>query len=334
MLTPSSDDYCQQSSFEKAQLIVVIDTEEEFNWSKEFSRSNNSVKAMRYIGRVQAIFDRYGITPVYVVDYPVATNPDGYKPLQEIYSSGRCLIGAHLHPWVNPPYEEDVNRHNSFPGNLPPHLEFAKLKILRDCIGEQFGIIPVIYKAGRYGVGPHTADNLIAQGFEIDLSVCPTMNYSSEGGPDFTWSSNWPYWISRERLLEIPLTIGFSGPLRQWGQSIHRVVSSSAWESCRAVGVLSRLGLVSKGSLSPEGFLSSEHIRLAKALFSDGLRVFSFAFHSPSVEAGHTPYVTSEKDLSAFLSRLDRFFDFFMGDLGGCPTTPLLLKQKFSSLSI
>lgn len=176
MLNPQPIDYCCLDHTEKAKLVVVIDTEEAFDWSRGRSRSNTAVQALRWIGRIQDIFDEYHITPVYVIDYPVASQADGYQPLQEIHSGGRCLIGAHLHPWVNPPYEEPVNAYNSFPGNLPRHLEAAKLQILGDCIGEQFGSCPVIYKAGRYGCGPHTADILEEQGYEVDLSVTPCLD--------------------------------------------------------------------------------------------------------------------------------------------------------------
>src|SRR5688500_2908368 len=123
MLSPSATDFCFIDPAEQAKLIVVIDTEEEFNWSQDFSRQNTSVKSMRSIEKIQTVFNEYGIAPVYVVDYPVAFQPDGYRPLQEIHGSGRCLIGAHLHPWVNPPFDEQVSRRNSFPGNLPASLE-------------------------------------------------------------------------------------------------------------------------------------------------------------------------------------------------------------------
>lgn len=330
MLNPSPSDYCHLPASSKPRLVVVIDTEEEFDWSGEFSRSNVSVTAMRQIGLVQSLFDRYGITPVYVVDYPIVSSPDGYKVLQEIHASRRCLIGAHVHPWVNPPYEETVSRRNSFPGNLPKHLEAEKLRILSVSIGDRFGVRPTIYKAGRYGLGAHTAQVLLEQQYEVDLSVCPFMDYSSEGGPDFSSNSFKPYWIRKGRLLELPLTVGFSGVLRRWGSALHRIASSSMLQPCRAVGVLAGLGLVNKVWLSPEGFLSSEHLQLARTLYEDGLRVFLFAFHSPSVEPGHTPYVRSQGDLNVFLSRCEKFFDFFMGELGGCPTTPLELKREFA----
>lgn len=136
MSNPQPTDYCRLDHTEKAKLVVVVDTEGAFDWSKGRSWSNTAVQALRSIGRIQNIFDKYSITPVYVIDYPVASQADGYQPLQEIHSAGRCLIGAHLHPWVNSPYEEQLNPYNGFPGNLPRHLEAEKLRILDDCIGE------------------------------------------------------------------------------------------------------------------------------------------------------------------------------------------------------
>jgi hypothetical protein len=313
----------------RPRLIVVIDTEEDFDWSQAFSRTQTAVQSLRHIGRVQQIFDAYRITPVYVIDYPVTSQTDGFLPLREIYRSGRCLIGAHLHPWVNPPFEEEVNRHNSFPGNLAHELELTKLRILSDCIEERFGDRPVIYKAGRYGLGPHTLAILEQQGFEVDLSVCPRMDYSHEGGPDYTDRSAWPHWAGPHRtILGLPLTVGYAGLLRRWGSRLHNIASGPALQRLRAVGALARLGLVNKIWLSPEGYNTTEHIALVRALYADGLRIFSFAFHSPSVEPGNTPYVRSRRDLEEFLSRCRRFFDFFLGDLGGEPTTPLDLKQQ------
>ena len=332
MLNPQLTDYCRLDHSEIAKLVVVVDTEEEFDWSRGFSRSYTAVQAMRWIGRIQTIFDEYRITPVYVIDYPVASQADGYQPLQEIHGAGRCLIGTHLHPWVNPPYEELVSRYNSFPGNLPRHLEAEKLRILGDCVEEHFSCRPIIYKAGRYGCGPHTADILEEQGYEVDLSICPRMDYSAEGGPDFTQNSAWPYWFGKQRrLLELPLTVGFAGLLRHWGTALHGLASRSPLAALHAPGILARLELVDKIWLSPEGYLSAEHIKLVRALHRDGLRVFSFAFHSPSVEPGHTPYVTSWSDLETLLSRCRRFFDFFMGELGGCPATPLQLKDQLTA---
>lgn len=329
ILTSIRKNYCYCSPVEKPKLIVVIDTEEEFDWTSPHCRNHTSVRAMRWIGRIQDIFDSYRITPVYMVDYPVASQSEGYQPLLEIYADGRCLIGAHVHPWVNPPFEEQVNAYNSFPCNLPYSLEEAKIRVLGQTIEERFGVRPIIYKAGRYGLGPHTPAILEEQRYEIDLSVCPYMDYSAEGGPNFTEYCAWPYWFGANRcLLEIPLTTGFTGLLRPWGLRLHELASHPRLHRLHSIGILARLRCLNKVWMSPEGYTLNENIALLQALYRDGLRVFSFAFHSPSVEVGHTPYVRTQRDLDRFLSQCRQFFDYFIYELGGEPTTPLQIKKQ------
>ncbi len=89
-------------------LQVVVDTEEEFDWSKPFNRESNAVRNLAHQEKAQKLFDRLGIKPTYVVDYAVASQSMGYGPLREFLADGRCAIGAHLHPWVNPPHLEEV----------------------------------------------------------------------------------------------------------------------------------------------------------------------------------------------------------------------------------
>src|SRR5690606_18443506 len=108
---------------------------------------------------------------------------------------GRAEVGAHLHPWVNPPHAEEVNAYNSYAGNLPREQELAKLKTLRDTIAEHFGFAPRIYKAGRYGVGPNTPSIMEELGFDIDLSLCSAFDYRDDGGPDFTDCHAEPFWF-------------------------------------------------------------------------------------------------------------------------------------------
>jgi len=330
MLTLSPTRFCAQSNIKAPHLLVVIDTEEEFDWSQPFSRDNTSVRAMRSIAKVQAIFDSYGIVPTYVIDYPVASQPDGYLPLQELCHDGKALVGAHLHPWVNPPFTEMVNGRNSFHGNLPVDLERAKLQTLTDCIQERLGYQPKVFKAGRYGLGPHTPQLLKEQGYEVDLSVCPYMNYSNEEGPDFSIYSPWPFWIDGgKEFLELPLTVGYTGYLKAWGNPIHRFIDSGLMKTLHGPGLFSRLGLLNKVWLSPEGYEIWEQMELVRTLYHAGLRVFSFAFHSPSVEPGCTPYVRSNAELEQFLDKFRKFFDFFFGEMGGVASTPIEIKRHF-----
>src|SRR5579872_1220928 len=171
---------------DRPKLIVVIDTEEEFDWDKPHSRATFAIHHIRHLDRAQRILERHGVRPIYVVDYPVASQEEGYRPLREWLNDGSCDIGAHLHPWVNPPYSEDLSERNSYPGNLPEALEREKLKCLTDTIGDNFGRLPTIYRAGRYGIGAATGGILEQLGYQIDTSVVPLTDFSDADGPDFT----------------------------------------------------------------------------------------------------------------------------------------------------
>ena len=304
------------------QLIAVVDTEEEFDWRAEPDSAADRVTAMDRIDRVQDVFDEYGITPCYVIDYPIASKPGGYRKLKAYVEEGRCEIGAHLHPWVNPPVSEALTRANTYPGNLPAELERQKLSLLRDTIQQNLGVLPVAYKAGRYGFGPNTGRTLQELGFHIDLSICPPLDSRSDGGPDYRRFDAWPFWFGEgdNPMLELPCTGGFVG----WsGRAALPVYEAGlALKKFRAPGVLSRVGAVDRLMLSPEGFTTGEHIRLVRALYRQGLRSFTWSFHSPSVVPGNTEYVQDDEQLTDFIDRFRRFFDFFFNELGGQATTP------------
>lgn len=308
------------------KLIVVIDTEEEFDWLSEPNREANSVSAMRYIERVQCIFDDYSLIPCYVVDYPVASKKDGYEVLKNIYQRGSCEIGAHLHPWVNPPYEEELSRYNTFPGNLSKGLEREKLKILCETIKESFGFETKIYKAGRYGIGPNTAEILEELGFEIDLSICPPVDYTNDGGPDYSNYSAEPFWFGNSRMLEIPVTGAFVGWAGAASKSLYK--HATKLKRLKAPGILSKISAVDRLILSPEGFDTDDHIKLTKYLYNKGARTFTWSFHSPSVVPGCTHYVKNELELKKFLDSFRRYFDYFFNELRGEASTPMTIKRQ------
>lgn len=313
-------------------LLVVIDTEEEFDWSRPHARENTSVTAIAAQGLAQEIFASRAITPTYVIDYPVASSPAAVEALRVFADPGHCRIGAHLHPWVNPPHMEAVNAYNSYPGNLPVALEREKLETLTVAIAKGFGARPIVYKAGRYGVGAATAEILEELGYLIDVSVVPFTSFSSDGGPDFSGAGFHPSWFgSKGELLEIPLSCGFYGQLRSLGPAIFSRLSSDLGMRLRLPGILARSGLLERIRLTPEGIDLAANIRLVWSLYDQGCRVFTFTYHSPSLVPGMTPYVRSERDLSEFLRTMDNFFAFFTKELGGRPSEPLevynLLRQ-------
>ena len=308
--------------------MVVVDTEEEFDWSRPHSRTATGVSHIAQQDRGQRIFDRFALQPTYVVDYPVASQEAAYPLLRDWLRGGRCQIGTHLHPWVNPPFDETVSAYNSYPGNLPAALEQEKLARLTGVIETNFGTRPTVYRAGRYGVGPATAGILARLGYQIDMSVMPRTDFRADGGPDFTAFSETPYWFGPDgSLLEIPATAGWCGGLSGYGESIQPVVMNRMGLRLHVPAILARLGLFERIRLSPEGASFAELKRLTDAMLAAGKRLFSLSYHSPSLAAGHTPYVRDEAELQGFLGVIERYCDYFFGDCGGQPTTPAALRS-------
>src|SRR5258708_2183791 len=107
-------------------LVVVVDTEAEFNWGLP-PRRTRGVSSVKRQAQAQRIFERYAVRPTFVLDYPVSSTPEGFQPLRDLHQSGACEIGAHLHPWDNPPFVEHTTTQTSYPPTLPPQLDRANL---------------------------------------------------------------------------------------------------------------------------------------------------------------------------------------------------------------
>ena len=329
MLNPTGSDIATLTD-DTPLLMVLIDTEEEFDWSRPLARENTGTNTIAAQHRAHRVVERHGIRPIYTIDYPVAET--GFAPLRELHQDGLCEIGAHLHPWVNPPHDELVSNANSYPGNLAPALERAKLERLTGLIEERFGSRPTVYKAGRYGVGPATAGTLEALGYDYDASVVPESDFRPDDGPDFRACGARPYWFGgTRRMLEIPVTVGFVGGLAGAGNRFHQHLRSRLGMKLHLPGIFSRLKMFERIRLSPEGQSFEELRRLTNAMMADGHRVFSFTYHSPSLEPGHTPYVRDNAELDRFLGCFGRYFDYFMHELGGRPATPGEIKDKLAA---
>src|SRR3546814_14009332 len=89
-------------------LLVVIDTEEEFDWHLPHSSDNTSVSAIAAQGPAQQIFARHDLVPTYVVDYSVATTPAAVAVLNPFFDPGPLLFGPPHQPWVQPHFQGAV----------------------------------------------------------------------------------------------------------------------------------------------------------------------------------------------------------------------------------
>ena len=299
-------------------MTIVVDTEEEFDWNAPFSRSNTDTLSVEGQAYAHEVFDPLGAKPTYVMDQAIVDSDAAVRFFSDLQKQGLCELGAHLHAWLTPPFDEEVNNHNSFQGNLPADLEFNKIKNLRDAITERFGQAPTIFKAGRYGVGAETFTSLAKLGFKVDCSVVPHTSHMEIGGASFYGMSDTPFWLDKEGgLLSLPLTRGFTGLVSAAGPALSFLFDKRVYKQMKVPAVLSRTGLIERVTLTPEGVPAKDQKQLLKRLVNSGSRVFSLAYHSSSLGVGHTPYVQSKADLKALVKTLKDVLTYFQQELGG-----------------
>lgn len=287
-------DFADLSALGGPRFILTVDTEEEFDWEKPFARRGFGTSHLTAVPRFQSLCNESGVTPCYLVDYPITEDVYGVETLGGFADAGLAEIGVQLHPWVNPPFEEELSTYNSYACNLPEALERAKLTHLYQAIVDRFGIRPDAYRAGRYGAGPNTPSILTDLDIAIDTSVRSRFDYSEQGGPNYAFHPVNPYWIKRGALLELPLTTIFSGVMRSAGN----VVFGEWFGSQTARSMLARSNMLERIALTPEGIPLAKAIEAIDIALLDGVKIINLSLHSPSLAVGHTPYVRDESQLA------------------------------------
>jgi hypothetical protein len=305
-------------------LLVTIDTEEEFDWNAPASSANRSVRHVVDLPRMQDVFESCGARPTYVVDHPIATTDESVAVLRSFLERGACEIGAHVHPWVNPPIREEICPRNTYLCNLPRPLQIEKTAILSEAIEANFGVRPTTFKAGRYGFDYGFAPHLAELGYLTDTSVIAYTESSDGLGPNFADVGQSPYWLdagsgaaqTSAQLLEVPCTVGFSRGRQSRSAAFHRWLSKSAFSRLRAVGVLWHSRLLRKVVFSPEGYGADDLCQLAAVLANSGHKMLNLTLHSPSVQPGYTPYVRTAAERDAFLGTIRTVLHFCIDRLG------------------
>ena len=296
-------------------LVVTVDTEEEGLWTSTFPASGQTCANVRRLGRIHRIFVRLGIVPTYLVDFPVVEDPWARDALGQLTQACPTEIGAHLHPWCNPPLDEPTpgSWAASYAHNLPPRLQEAKLALLCERIQDAFGARPTSYRAGRWGFDCSTIPVLEKLGFVVDSSVRPLWWDPTRHGPQFARAPLAPYYLDEgdacraghSGVLEVPVSSLIVG---RFGALVERVVRR-AGPTFGLDRLAARLGLC---SLRPELHSLAEMRALTDALVARELPVFNLMFHSSAALPGASPYVADEPALDAFCRRLEATLEYLL----------------------
>jgi hypothetical protein len=269
-------------------FILSVDTEEEWNWAGPFPNENFSVENVNEIPAFQNFCQELGIKPTYFVDYAVANNPIASSTLKQL-NKNHCEIGAHLHPWANPPFYNETSEESSHVVNLPIEHVKEKLQMLKQEIFNKIGLQPKSFRTGRWGINGEILQLLQDEGISVDSSIYPLFcndYFSCENAPTF------PYWPSyddtntngaQNKILEIPVTVGFNRSNYRLWQKLHKAFEKPPFTWMRVNGTLWQTNILRKLYLSPELCTAKDMITLAETSIKKEQTVLHMYLHSSSL---------------------------------------------------
>jgi len=310
------------TSARRPALLAGIDTEADDQWSAR-GRQASSVRNVERLPALQALFERHGVRPTYVVTWEMATRPESAAVLRALAASGRCEIGSHLHPWSSPPFRpEDLEQH-TYPHNLPSELLERQLSELTAAIEANLAVRPTTYRAGRNGFDGTTLPILERLGYTVDTSVDPLFNERRKGGMLFAGAPREPYHpdyadVRRpgaSSVLEVPIT---SATLPALPGPLERLYARLPPIPYR--GALRRLGLRPVW-LRPSYSSLADMKTLADRLAARGAPCFNIIFHSSELLPGGSPYNPDAASVERFLDALEHLLGHLTERLGALGRT-------------
>lgn len=270
-------------------FVLSIDTEEEWDWSGPFPQRDFSVSNAQRLPEFQRFCDQRGIRPTYFVDYAVADDESAAAPLAEAAARQCCEIGAHLHPWANPPYFGDTGEFESHVVNLPRAQVTAKLDALITRLREVFGRSPNAFRTGRWGVNGTILELLRERGIGIDSSMYPLFRndwFDCESTP---LTPYWPDFREPVRpgqqrdVLEFPVTVGFNRRNQAASLALYNTIAHPAVDRARLVGAFWQSRLLRKLYLSPEVMSGEDMQPLVDMAIANRLPTLHMFLHSSSL---------------------------------------------------
>lgn len=293
------------------RILLGVDTEADDQWTAA-ARKRLTVENVRELPRLQALCDRYGVKPTYLVTYEVATHDRARSVLRELAATGRAEIATHHHPWSTPPEVSD----HLYPLNLSPAHFREQLLRLTEAVAGITGDRPVSYRAGRNGFAGWQVPILEELGYLVDSSVDPFFNEKRKGGPSFAGAPLAPYYVSAEDprqagssgLLEIPVTSALDRKWPLWLQTAYADVSS-AYHFRRALRLLH---IARPIWLRPSYSKASDMKLLARRILDEGRAPANIIFHSSELLPGASPYNGTKEDVERFYRDLESLLGFLV----------------------
>ena len=299
-------------------FIVTVDTEGDDIWSRPREISTRNA---RFLPRFQILCERFGYRPVYLTNYEMANCAEFIEFARDVLRRNAGEIGMHLHAWNSPPLiplTDDDFRYQPYLTEYPDEVMREKIKVMTVLLEERFDRRVVSHRGGRFGFDGRYAAMLLEQGYRVDCSVTPGVDWGTTpgapggcGGPDYRGFPGRPYFLDpadiaapvRGGLLEVPVTIGASGLLR---------AAPWTYRLPLAGPIFNRISPMRSWAYPGENGLAGM-LRAARAARAQGAVCVEFLVHSSELMPGGSPRFRGAPDIERLYASLEVLFEDLAG---------------------
>jgi hypothetical protein len=192
-------------------LVFTVDTEPDDQWAPPLADGTLPPFAFRNTRGLQPLIDFFHereLPVTWMTSWSVVRDGESARVLRGAAAEGDEIAG-HLHGWETPPFLDIDARRRSFIYEYTAEERLAKHRELLSAHRDAFGVHPVSYRAGRWGLDAMELAHLAELGYWIDSSVSPGIDWRDRGGPDFSsFATDAPRtWREECGLWEVPASI-------------------------------------------------------------------------------------------------------------------------------
>ena len=284
-------------------FIITIDTEADNQWDNNHECTTEN---SRYLPRFQELAEKYGFKPVWLTTYEMANDDYFVKYFKTKQDNNLCEIGMHLHAWNNPPYYKlkKETSERSYLIEYPYDVMDKKIQGLDKLLTKKFGLKPVSHRSGRWAMNDNYFKLLLKNGYKVDCSVTPHIDWSKnlgESGIPGSDYSDFPEAVYYNgELLEVPVTV----------KNIHFIQLDRIKSFKNVFGEMKRFILGRNQWMRPDKYLSISGIKkVIKECFKKNEYVM-FMIHSSELMPGGSPSFKTEESIEKLYKIIEDIFKY------------------------
>jgi hypothetical protein len=317
---------------DKPAFLITLDTEGDNLWRNRSGKV--TTRNVQFLPRFQALCEKYGFKTTWLTNYEMASDAAYVEFGRDLLARGQGEIGMHLHAWYSPPeyaLTDDDWRYQPYLIEFPENILRDKVAYMTDLLESAFRQKMTSHRAGRWAFNEVYARALIDNGYLVDCSVTPRVDWRNssgapqgKGGTDYSRFPDHAYYldvsdISRagdSPLLELPMSIQY-----RYGAFTNQL--KKAWNDMRG----KKRG-PSVNWLRPVGGNVQQMKQVVEQTLSQGNDYVEFMLHSSEFMPDGSPTFKNEADIEHLYDDLEQLFSWLQPRTQGMTLTEYALLKK------